>query len=93
MADGTREISPHTFEQGPDDTYRLCIECGMWPDHHNHRRSDHRRNYCVCADCYKDPYDLPRTTTAGDEYDQSAWREYMSARNDAWNDRDGWLYE
>lgn len=52
LADWVR--GAHAFEQDPAEQATLCVECGMWPEHHNHQRRG-----CVCADCIPDAEDLP----------------------------------
>jgi hypothetical protein len=49
----------HGFYQDPDEPgARLCGECGMWPEHHNHvARWETGR--CVCQECIPDAADLP----------------------------------
>ena len=42
----------HEFEQNEADLpAKLCVECGLWPDHHGH--VGHGR--CCCADCEPTP--------------------------------------
>lgn len=46
----------HQFVQDPEELpARLCRECGMWPDHHDHHVL--RGVRCVCQDCR--PADQP----------------------------------
>lgn len=40
----------HDFRQDPDESpARLCAECGMWPEHHNHGGYS-----CICQECDPD---------------------------------------
>jgi hypothetical protein len=46
----------HTFAQDPaEEPARLCVECGMWPDHHSHTEG----SGCVCQECMPEADDLP----------------------------------
>jgi hypothetical protein len=46
----------HTFAQDPvEEPARLCVECGMWPDHHSHTDG----SGCVCQECMPEADDLP----------------------------------
>lgn len=44
----------HGFEQDPAEEATLCVECGMWPEHHNHSGGYGHRG-CVCQECVSDP--------------------------------------
>jgi hypothetical protein len=44
----------HDFEQDPAEEATLCVECGMWPEHHNHS-GGYSYNGCVCQECVSDP--------------------------------------
>jgi hypothetical protein len=65
----------HAFEQDPKERLVMCVECGMWPKHHNHQPPPGRFigpgerfqqlkeilavGECVCADCMATSFHLP----------------------------------
>jgi hypothetical protein len=55
----------HDFVQDASELpARLCSECGMWPQHHNHNRGA-STNGCCCTEC--DP--------RGENYYSSSWAD------------------
>lgn len=71
----------HAFTQDDDEpAARLCGECGMWPEHHNHWEPGGLNSgecVCVCQECMPDAEDLP------DDADShpTMWEEFTAAAN------------
>jgi hypothetical protein len=65
------DTTRHTFVQDPEEEpARLCRECGMWPDHHNHYGGR-----CVCQECMDEGMFREASDVCSDSYHYRAPRE------------------
>lgn len=59
----------HHYAADPDSApARLCLDCGMWPEHHEHLPTSPDQSPCVCVEC--DPEGEYGTWST---FDESTW--------------------
>jgi hypothetical protein len=71
----------HAFFQDPSELpAKLCRQCGMWPEHHNHYHSA-----CHCQECMPDAGSLPpdELGSACDDYRPAGWLPRSSSEEGA----------